>query len=90
MNGIIARFKVVIERAFLFESGLRGRAVLVPETFVGTDVNVQLIIQIDVGPAGVDHAEIYQIRGLLKHVSAGLDPAYFFIDHLIAQGERAL
>jgi hypothetical protein len=48
MNRIIPRLEVVIESALFLEGGLSGWAILIAETFVGTDVNVELVVDVGI------------------------------------------
>jgi hypothetical protein len=61
MDRIIVRFEVVIKRALHLKSGLCRRTIFVEETFVGTHVNVQLVVYIGVRSTYIDHAEVNKI-----------------------------
>jgi hypothetical protein len=79
----------MIMSAFLLKGGLGGRTILIPEPFVGTHVNVQLIVDVGVRPAHIGHVEVDEIGGLFQHKSAGAALADFLIDHAIAESEGA-
>jgi hypothetical protein len=89
MNRIIPRLEVVIESALFLEGGLRGWTILIAETFVGTDVNVELVVDVGIRSTYVDHPKVDKIAGFFQHVSARTALADFLIDGSIAEGEGA-
>jgi hypothetical protein len=58
MNRIILGLEVVIESALFLEGGLSGWTILIAETFVGTDMNMELVVHVGIRSSDVSNAEI--------------------------------
>ncbi|MGB6942287.1 MAG: hypothetical protein WBE37_07840 [Bryobacteraceae bacterium] len=89
MNRIIPRFKVVVKSALLLKGGLSGGAIFIAETLVGSDVHVELIVDVGIRSSYVDHAKVDEITGFFQNVGARTAFADFLIDRSIVEGEGA-
>ena len=88
MNGIVVGHHVVKKAAFGLKGVLGGRAVLIAEVTIRTNMNVQLIVDIRIRPAHAGISESENARSAEQKYT-GLAREHLAVDHFVFERERA-
>lgn len=80
----------MVKSTLLLKGRLSRGAILIAETLVGTNMDMQLIVEIGIRSSYIHDLEIDQVSGVFQYIRAGTSGNDFAIDNVIIEVEGTL